>query len=354
MKYVQMILFFLVVVIIYFAMHYYVAHRIIGFFSKSNKILLVSLVMTLTFPIMILFDRFFHSTATRTLYYAASVWMGFVFITLCTLLIFELINVFYPVFHKAAFGIALLGITIAITIYSIINAANITIKDVEINNFGKNMTAVQLSDIHIGTIKNSQYLSRIVKKTNELNPDVIFITGDLFDGSGKITKDTIKPLTELKAPTYFIMGNHEFYEGEDRVAELLKSTNITVLRNNITTFNGVQIIGLDYSENKTYVAVQLEKLKIDSSKPSVLLNHVPLGYNDAKEKGIRLELSGHTHGGQIFPFSIATKIAFPKNKGLYTFENDSFSIYVSQGTGTWGPPMRLGTRSEITLIHLKK
>ncbi|MFA6089803.1 MAG: metallophosphoesterase, partial [Candidatus Woesearchaeota archaeon] len=192
----------------------------------------------------------------------------------------------------------------------------------------------------------------IIEKTNSLNPDVVVITGDFVDGSGKLSIKTFEQLNNIKAPTFMVMGNHEFYEGEQRVIDLLSETKVKVLRNESELIKGINIIGLDYSENKSYVAEHLKNIEFNNSKPTILLNHVPMGYEDAAKSGVKLQLSGHTHNGQIFPFTLLVKARFPKINGLYNIDN--LSLYVSPGTGTWGPPMRLGSKNEITVLKLKK
>ncbi|MBX4212191.1 metallophosphoesterase, partial [Candidatus Pacearchaeota archaeon] len=112
----------------------------------------------------------------------------------------------------------------------------------------------------------------------------------------------------------------------------------------------IQIVGVDYSDSKGYLGEILPKISIDKNKPSILLYHPPASLDYIEKKGIGLQLSGHTHNGQIFPFNLFVKLIFPYVMGLY--KGKEASIYVSPGTGTWGPPMRLGSRSEITLIHL--
>ena len=239
-----------------------------------------------------------------------------------------------------------------VSIYSIINASKIHVSEINIEHFGTDLRVVQLSDVHIGTVRNSEFLNRIIKKTNSLNPDIVVITGDLVDGSGKLSEETFEPLNKITAPTFIIMGNHEFYEGEQRVINMISGTKAKILRNQNYEINGVNIIGLDYSENKTYVADNLKSIKFNKSNPTILLNHVPLGYEDAEKSGIKLQLSGHTHNGQMFPFTLFVKIRFSKISGLY--EIGKMKLYVSSGTGTWGPPMRLGSKNEITLINLRK
>lgn len=352
MKYLPFIAFIILALGVFFGMHYYTWLRTTGFFFGAKNVWLYALLLSLVFPLAALLDKLAHSPITSTIYYAASVWLGIVFFAFCTLLILQIVNLAYPILGKPLFGIIFISFILILSIFSAINASTLKVKETEIENFGKDITIAHLSDIHIGTIRNKEFLQKIVDETNTLNPDVVVITGDLFDGSGKLNQEVLEPLNQLDAPIYVIMGNHEFYEGESRVIKLLNKTNATVLRNSVEEFKGIQIIGLDYSENKSYVAKELKRLNINTSKPSILLNHVPIGYNDAKNAGIKLQLSGHTHGGQMFPFSLLVRAVFPKYKGLYTLED--FSLYVSQGTGTWGPPMRLGTRSEIALIRLKE
>ena len=115
---------------------------------------------------------------------------------------------------------------------------------------------------------------------------------------------------------------------------------------------GIQFVGIGYSDDKKLIKKKLGRLKIAKNKPSVLLYHVPLGMEHAKKKGIDLQLSGHTHKGQVFPFNYLVMIEFRYLAGLYDI--DGMKLYVSPGTGTWGPPMRLGSRNEITVLKLRK
>ena len=142
------------------------------------------------------------------------------------------------------------------------------------------------------------------------------------------------------------------YGGLENVFEVLKTTNINVLRNEMVEFEGLQIVGVGYSTQRNYLKTVLPGLKIDKSKPSLLMYHVPIEVEFANEAGIDLQISGHTHKGQIFPLNFFGKLVFPYFNGLY--EYNGTQVYVSPGTGTWGPPMRSGSRSEITLINLKK
>jgi uncharacterized protein len=352
MKYLPMLIFLTIVLFVFFGIHYYVFRRTLGFFGILESVWLIALILSALFPLATFLDNALHSHLTRIFYITSAVWVGFVFLMLSTLLLFEIVNIFYPIFHKVMFGWGIIIFVAALTVFSIINASNVIVKETSIGGFGKNITAVQLSDLHIGTVRDKTFLNNVVDKTNSLNPDVVFITGDLADGSGKLTKADFSPLKKIKVPVYFIMGNHDQYEGESSVTHLLEGTNVIILNDRMENFKGIQIIGLDYTENKAAIESKLSSMKINSSKPSILLNHAPVGYVEAQKAGITLQLSGHTHAGQIFPFTLGAKLVHPKDKGLYKMGD--FSLYVSQGTGTWGPPMRLGTEAEITLLHLLK
>ncbi|MCX6707718.1 MAG: metallophosphoesterase, partial [Candidatus Woesearchaeota archaeon] len=217
----------------------------------------------------------------------------------------------------------------------------------------KELRIVQLSDVHLGTIHNKEYLSRIVDKTNKLNPDIVLITGDLFDGGSMLKDDFILPLNGLKAKSFFSMGNHEQYEGIEDVTRILNETNVTILRNEVQKYKGVQIIGIDNPPNefggKNDV---IQSIKFNKSQPSILMYHPPKSLEEAQQAGVNLQLSGHTHDGQIFPFTLLSMIVYPRVHGLYDYIGTY--MYVSPGTGTWGPPLRVGSNSEITLINLVK
>lgn len=355
MKLLPMIIFLSISSLILLLLHQYVLFRSLGFFSipfgLTLKNLFIVLALSLLFPLTTLIDKLYHSFFTRILYIIACTWLWTVFFLFSIFVVIELINLIYPVFNNSIFGILLLSLALIITIYALFNATSIKIEEVNIDNFGKELKIVHLSDIHIGSYHNSEYLEKVVQMTNELNPDLVLITGDLVDGSGKVSSLTFKPLSKLNANAFLINGNHEFYAGLDDVEIYLKDTNVTVLRNNISKIKGINIIGLEYTSDEKQVVKNLKSINYDKSKPTILLNHEPIGYEFASENGVNLQLSGHTHNGQIFPFTLLVKLRYSKIKGLYKIGN--MSLYVSPGTGTWGPPMRLGSNNEITLINLK-
>jgi len=252
---------------------------------------------------------------------------------------------------KKKIGLVIIAVSLLISLYAIINARFPEVH-AETINFPANLKIVHLSDVHIGTVNSENYLRNIVEKTNELNPDVVLITGDLVDGSAKITPEMLSPLKELKAPVYFTTGNHESYEGLSEVLPIIKNTGVNIIDNEVVDFQGIQIVGVSYHMVPEHLEQELSKLNLDKNKPTVLMYHEPRDSEVANKFGVDLMLSGHTHNGQLFPFNLFVLMVYPKIYGVYDIGD--MILRVSSGTGTWGPPMRLGSNNEITFLDLKK
>lgn len=207
---------------------------------------------------------------------------------------------------------------------------------------------VQISDVHIGS-RTSRFLDKLIDSVNELSPEFLCITGDFIDQPG-VTADKLRSLRRFPGPIYYCTGNHEHYEDLDDIVERLQSLGVEVLRSRSVEFDGLQVIGIDDHSDPGQVARVLPQIDVRDDHYSILLYHRPHGLEDAQRHGIDLKLSGHTHNGQIMPFHLAVRKAFRYTRGLYRFE-DTY-LYVNEGSGTWGPTLRLGTRSEITLFEL--
>ncbi len=350
---IEFALFLTVFLSIYFTLNYYVIARMYSLFNMKKDIyfLLILGGLALSYLIASFLGKILPGILSKTVYFIASMWMGVMFLLFSMLIVFEAVNLMRKVDHRMA-GIVMLIIAAIFTAYGLINAMDLKVKTIELPGFGKDIDAVQLTDIHVGTIRNSGFLKEIVEKTNALDPDVVFITGDLVDGSAPLKQEMFDALKKLKAPAYFVIGNHEIYEGEENVLAILSKTNMTVLLDEKVDFKGMEIIGIRYSEDNGYPMQALSKMRLNSSRPAIMLNHAPTGLDAAAENGIFLTLSGHTHGGQIVPFNLLTRLRYRYVSGLH--EKDGSYLYVSDGTGTWGPMMRIGTRAEITRIKLRK
>jgi uncharacterized protein len=245
---------------------------------------------------------------------------------------------------------AVVAVTVVVSIYGLIMAIRPMVRRIALTagHLQRPVRIVQITDVHIGS-RSSRFLDRIVDRILELEPDFLCITGDFVDAPG-ITERELASLGKIECPIYFCIGNHERYEDLQNIVERLEHLGVVVLRNRHTKFReDVQVIGIDDRDDALQVERVLDRMTLDDESFVVLMYHRPHGFEAAARKGIDLMLSGHTHNGQIFPFHLVVKSAFDRVAGLY--ELGQSRLYVSQGTGTWGPVMRVGTRAEITLFE---
>lgn len=219
------------------------------------------------------------------------------------------------------------------------------------------LTLLQVSDVHYGMLTENGRLSKIVARINELNPDIVVITGDLVDESVSHMERMADPLSKLKSRlgVFAVTGNHDYYAGVDRVVAIMEEGGIRVLRNRVALLpGGLQILGIDDPTGARRVGAPEPDFhglvqSLDLQKPSILLYHQPRNFEKAASAGVGLQLSGHTHGSQVLPLRPISYVLFPHLRGLYS-QGDSY-MYVSRGIGTGGPPMRLGSPPEIVYIR---
>lgn len=207
---------------------------------------------------------------------------------------------------------------------------------------------IHISDIHIGS-NSKKFLKKIVSRVNTIKDvDFVCITGDLIDHN--ISFKDIEPINELRYKTFFIYGNHEHYINQENLQTILEKTKLHTINDATEMINtDIQIVGIN---DTSKLDKQLKKIPLESSKFLLVLNHQPREIEEAKAHGVNLLLCGHTHAGQIWPFNYLVKIQFKYIFGFH--KHDAFHLNVNQGTGTWGPKMRLGSRNEISIIELKK
>lgn len=225
------------------------------------------------------------------------------------------------------------------------------------------LTIAQLTDVHVGPTIGRSFIEQIVARTNALKPDVIVITGDLVDGDVETLREHTAPLADLVAPlgVYFVTGNHEYYSGAPAWIAELTRLGIRVLRNERVELRRgddvIDLAGVDDWSAKQFGRGHGHDLKraLDGRDPArevVLLAHQPKSIVEAAAHGVGLQISGHTHGGQIFPWNFFVRLQQPYVAGLH-LHGESY-IYVSRGTGYWGPPMRVGIPAEITHLTLTR
>jgi len=343
----------------------YLARRFNFYFSIENiKILYFA------FPALTLFMIFGMMPLTNTtnalgsvVYVIAAIIIGVLLYLVLSVLLVDLVNFSFNISPKSR-GISALALTVLISGYGIINSwtPRITHQEVAIKGLTKEVRAMHLSDIHIGHFRGKNFLKQIVSKTNEQNVDIVFITGDLFDGKINLTRQELLPIAKLNATVYFVEGNHDRYTGVETIKNYLREIGVHVLENKLENWNDLQIIGLNHMRadsetfdmhaagNHSTIKNTLEKLSIDKNKPAIMLHHSPDGIKYANEHGVDLYLAGHTHAGQLFPIIYIANLIFAYNKGMHDYKGTK--IFVSQGTGTFGPPMRVGTKSEMAVITL--
>jgi predicted MPP superfamily phosphohydrolase len=255
-------------------------------------------------------------------------------------------------------GIASFGAAAALSVWGLVNASWVRVKKISVRlpnlpEAWRGRTAVLVSDLHLGHVRHGRSSHRLVRKIGALKPDVVFLAGDFFDGTQIDAREVAAPWKYLRPPlgVYFVAGNHELFRGEAVYLEALRLAGIRVLQNEKVDAKGLQIIGVPYhhATHAEHFRSVLAKLAIDPEKASILLTHAPDRPAIAAEAGIGLQLSGHTHLGQFFPFTRITRRIYRQfTYGLSKFAETQF--YTSSGAGTWGPPLRIGSQSEIVQI----
>ncbi len=236
-----------------------------------------------------------------------------------------------------------------------------TVRNVRIFNaeMPQNYKIVQLTDLHTGPILQRAWLEGVVDKVNEINADIVVITGDSLDGYVKDGLPELEPLKKIKAPIYMVFGNHEYYYDADSWREAFENMGITVLRNNSVVLNDAFVLGGgDWGRGylgKFQHHIADTFAQAPSGLPKILLSHFPKSFAEAKDENVFLQISGHTHGGQSYPINWATQLANDGYlRGLYsetTANGEKAYLYVSDGTGLWaGMPARFGSENEITVF----
>lgn len=214
------------------------------------------------------------------------------------------------------------------------------------------ISIVQISDLHLGLINRGAMLDKVVEQIRRLQPDLLVVTGDLLDAQRNHLEGLTAPWRQLSPPLgkFAVIGNHEVYAGRDNSLEYLREAGFRVLTNETTIVGGLQLAGVpDPAWGEPQADAQL-LATTNPQHPTILLKHRPW-VEPAALGHFTVQLSGHAHRGQIFPFNLITGLAYPMQDGLYRLDGGGW-LYTSRGTGSWGPPMRLFSPPEITLIEL--
>lgn len=340
----------------------------LDFKTKTKKYLNRFLIFNFFGVVLYMLSRYMISVP-NTLYFIFSLSIGVIFLLFMTTIFYEIFQLLIKItpandkrrgFLKKSLDIGALSLATAVSVKATYNAKEISLETVEIKikDLKKEYKIVQLSDVHIGGLIEKDFITSLVNQVNILKPDLVVITGDLVDTDLNYIKDAINELINLKSTygTYFVVGNHEYFHGVENIITYINSIGIKVLENENVYIgeknNGFYLAGvydvLGYRYGRFQPDIK-KALKGTQNEPTVLLAHQPKFINEVKN--VDLMLSGHTHGGQIFPFNFLVRLNQPYVKGLHR-HNSRTQIYVNKGTGFWGPPMRLGASAEITQIIL--
>lgn len=334
-------------------------------FSRAVELRMALAFLSVSFVAASLLAHTYFNFAVRAFYTVASVWLGlvnFFFLAACATWIVYGVPLMVGVhLEKRSLAAVCFGLGLLAGICAIVNAmwtrvVRVSVKLPNLPAAWRGRTAALVSDLHLGHVRNTEFLRRIIRKLSRLRPDVLFIPGDMYDGTSVDLARLSKPWAEFSAPlgAYFITGNHEQFTSPSKYLDAVRESGIHVLKNEKIVLDGLQIVGVDYRDSTNVERFRsiLRQVSLDRNVASILLVHNPNHLPVASEAGISLQLSGHTHRGQFFPFTaIVSRIYGQFAYGLNRFGN--LQVYTSCGAGTWGPPMRLGSSPEIVLIRFE-
>ena len=307
----------------------------------------------------------FTNIAVRIYYRIAAVWAGllsFLFVAaVCAWAVFAVSSAVgtHLDFHRLVellFGIALLAGVSGVINASLTRVTRATVRLTTLPAAWRGRKAALISDLHLGHVRNGNFLRRMIAKILREEPHAVFIAGDLYDGTAIDAVKAAAPLSKLTAPhgVYFVAGNHEQFRDDSKYLNAVQAAGVRVLHNEKVEVDGLQIAGVPYHlawQPKIFASV-LHALHLDPARASILLTHAPDNPEVAEAAGVSLQLSGHTHLGQFIPWSwIAKRIYRQFVYGLSQI--GKMQVFTSSGAGTWGPPLRLGSNPEIVLLQFE-
>lgn len=359
---------------ILFGAHWFVYWTWVNFrgaLSPADGPALRALIVVLAFSFVAaaLLSFRFSNLPVRIFYWLASLWLGFLNFffwaaCLCWVVWFGVrlsrldAN---PSATRPWIAGCLFAAAIAAGIYGVLEALWIRVRRIAVMLPGlppvwRGRKAVLLSDLHLGAINGLGFSRRVAAMASRLKPDVVFLPGDLFDGTHADLARLTAPLKALAPPfgIFYSTGNHEEFTSSAHYLEAAAQAGLRNLAGELVDIDGLQVAGVAYADSTYPIRMKtaLDAMRLDRSRASILLNHAPTRLPIVEQAGFTLQLSGHTHGGQIFPFTWLTRRIFGRfTYGLHRF--GSLQVYTSSGAGTWGPPMRVGTQPEIVLLEFE-
>ncbi len=381
MKSSTFMIFLTIVLIIYSAINFYIGRRgwavVAGLGSYRYIFLGIFLFLVLAYPVGRWAESLKCCGWTQTLVLIGSFYLGIMVYSFLLVLLIDILRLTNHFVHyfpsalsrnpqKTAYfaGIAVTGIVLITVLFGYINAIHPKIRTLRmtVNKQAgdlKSLNIVMASDIHLGTVIRNDRLLHIVEKMNSLNPDIVLLPGDVVDEdiAPVVQQNMAASLRMIRSKygTFASTGNHEYIGGVKKAVAYIETGDITMLQD-----KWVKIAGAFYVIGRKDLMAKrmrdgrksLDEIMqgVDHSYPLILMDHEPFGLDTARQNGIDLQVSGHTHHGQIFPFNLITKKIYELSWGYMKRENTHY--YVSCGVGTWGPPVRTGNTPEIVQIIL--
>jgi len=375
------LIFYTIVLLIYGSVNYYIYAR--GMQALPSGTFVKTLfpwvfwILAATYVAGRTLEKIYLSHASDILVWTGSFWLAamlYFFLAVVFLDVIRLVNHFFPFLPALISGnyektklYVLSGVSIsvvALIVFGHINTLNPRIKEITIHipkdaNGMTELNAVMMSDIHLGTLIGNGHFEKIVEKVKAINPDIIFLAGDVLDEDLEpvLRQNIGETLKRLEAPlgVYGVMGNHEYIGGAEPAYNYLTSHGLKIIRDSVVKINdSFYILGREDRDKKRFAGRERKDLKeivkmADHEYPLILIDHQPYYLEEAAELGIDLQLSGHTHHGQLWPLNYVTSAIYTISYGYGKIGN--MHAYVSNGIGTWGPPVRVGNRPEI--VNLK-
>ncbi|MDZ5471290.1 metallophosphoesterase [Bacillus sp. 31A1R] len=280
-----------------------------------------------------------------------------------SLVLLPVANLFYLALKKKGvfwIGIVVLSIYLFIFVFGSINAWSPVVREYEVEidkpSTQEDVKILMVSDLHLGSLVGRGHLERLVTIVDQEQPDIVLVPGDIIDDYVEpyVKKNMGEILGKVKAPlgVYAVLGNHDYY-GDDMnpIINEMKKINIRVLQDEFITINDAfTIVGRNDKTDKQRLTMSELFKAVDTSKPIILLDHQPYDLDVARDQGVDIHLAGHTHRGQLFPANLITDRIYENDWGY--LKKDTMHSFVSSGFGTWGPPLRLGSRSEVMVINV--
>jgi uncharacterized protein len=382
MKTTAMAIFFLIVLIIYLLVNFYIFQRgwqaLEGASALRIAYVVVFIIIFLSFIIGRIMMKVSPGAISSIMIWIGSFWLACMLYFFLFILVLDIVRLFnhwihfFPAFITSRYEIVKLFtllvsiiVTAGLIISGYINAIHPRVHTIEINipkKAGKikELNLVMASDIHLGTIVGRNRFSHIVETINGLNPDIVLFAGDVVDEDIEpvIRLNLGEMLRNIKAKfgVYAIPGNHEYIGGSEKAFAYLREHNVMVLRDTaICIDSSFWIIGREDRDKKRFTGKDRKEITelltgVDLSQPLILMDHQPFAFEKTADAGIDLQLSGHTHVGQMWPLNYITGAIYEKDWGYLQKGNTQF--YISSGAGTWGPPVRIGNKPEIVQIKI--